>query len=234
MDSIKKIAILISNLEREAADQLLDKLPEATANLIRNAIFELEPVSVHLEQETMLDFLKSNQVGLGDDEVPSPTESKGQPSPVDDEAAPSSSLIHRASDSLIGRLLRNEQPQTVAVVLSKLPASRASDIVATFSPALQAMVLQRLVELDKNSPPCPEIVHREIDEWLEKEIQAGLERTQLIARMASVVESASDETRQQILNNVAEYDAILANDLRDRIGIDLNSVKLEISARDAT
>ena len=43
-DGLRKVAIVVSCLDRESADLLLEKMPAEDADRVRQAILELEPV----------------------------------------------------------------------------------------------------------------------------------------------------------------------------------------------
>ena len=119
------------------------------------------------------------------------------------------------------RILNDEQPQTSANILSKMPAANASQVVSNLSIDTQADVLQRLVELEKVPITEAEYVQEELLEWISGEIEASVERRELISRMSTVITSAPLITRQKLLSNLAKTKSSFAQDLSERTGIDI-------------
>jgi flagellar motor switch protein FliG len=121
--------------------------------------------------------------------------------------------LESATDLLLVDLLRDEQPQTIAVVLSHVSAERASEIVARMSIEKQADVLQRIVEADRLSVKLDESIAEEFESWLIGRLKSANQRTELVSRLSKIVGAAPAETRQRILSNLATSDIGLSRDL---------------------
>ena len=57
MDVIRKAAVLVASLERDAADVLLDQLEPAQAESIRHAVMSMPEIDGREEAETIREFL---------------------------------------------------------------------------------------------------------------------------------------------------------------------------------
>ncbi|HIA19066.1 MAG TPA: hypothetical protein EYN70_06550, partial [Planctomycetaceae bacterium] len=58
--TIRKAAILITSLDQETADQLLEQMPPEQAQIVRNAALDLGELSNDESSEVIAEFLQSN------------------------------------------------------------------------------------------------------------------------------------------------------------------------------
>ena len=110
--------------------------------------------------------------------------------------------------------LRNEHPQTVALVLSVLDPTQAAHVLAEFQEATQVEVIMRMAELDKVSPE----ILVDVDRVLQDELLAveGMEGQRLggVEAVAELLNSAERATETAILEGVEEQRESLAEEIR--------------------
>ncbi len=110
--------------------------------------------------------------------------------------------------------LRNEHPQTVALVLSVLDVTQSSAILAELKEETQVEVVMRMAELDKVSPD----ILVEVDRVLQEELLSvqGMEGQRLggIEAVAEMLNNADRALESQILEGVEEQRESLAEDIR--------------------
>jgi flagellar motor switch protein FliG len=122
--------------------------------------------------------------------------------------------------------LRNEHPQTVALVLSVLDNSQAASILAELKEDIQVEVVMRMAELDKVSPE----ILVEIDRVLQEELLSveGMEGQRLggVEAVAEILNNADRGLEAQILEGVEEQRESLAEEIRRLMFVfeDLNGV----------
>ncbi|MEN8257058.1 MAG: flagellar motor switch protein FliG [Thermodesulfobacteriota bacterium] len=138
--------------------------------------------------------------------------------------------------------LRNEHPQTVALVLSVLDNIQASSILAELKEEVQVEVIMRMAELDKVSPE----ILVEIDRVLQEELLSveGMEGQRLggVETVAEILNNADRSLEAQILEGVEEQRESLAEEIRrlmfvfeDLLGVDdrgIMAVLKEVSTED--
>ena len=220
METLKQIATIVATLDRDVADELLDHLDPDDADVIRGAIMKVVQLDDHDARSAIESFFESESGAVHE---PTPTDANKHAAETD----ALDRLLEQATNDLLSSLLQHELPQTSAVILSRLPASRASEIVSTLPSKSQPDILQRIVGLDDASIQNTSFMQAEFERWLRQEIQAGTQRVELISRMANVVESASSTAQNRILKNVAAFDSNMAQQLRDQFGLDLEVVGTE-------
>ncbi len=138
--------------------------------------------------------------------------------------------------------LRNEHPQTVALVLSVLDNNQAANILAELKEEIQVEVVMRMAELDKVSPD----VLVEIDRVLQEELLSveGMEGQRLggVETVAEILNNADRGLEAQILEGIEEQRESLAEEIRrlmfvfeDLYGVDdrgIMSILKEVSTDD--
>lgn len=114
----------------------------------------------------------------------------------------------------LSNFIRNEHPQTIALILAHLDAKKCGETLKLLPESLHTEVILRIANLDA---VAPDIID-EIDDVLRNEIQAmGSISTQKIggvepiAEMLNLIDKATEE---QILDNLEERDPDLAEQIR--------------------
>jgi flagellar motor switch protein FliG len=114
----------------------------------------------------------------------------------------------------LSNFIRNEHPQTIALILAHLDARKCGDTLKLLPESIRTEILIRIANLDA---VAPEIID-EIDDVLRAEIQAmGSISTQKIggvepiAEMLNLIDGATEE---QILDGLEERDPELAERIR--------------------
>jgi flagellar motor switch protein FliG len=143
---------------------------------------------------------------------------------------------------ILVNFLRNEHPQTVALVLAVLEHGQAAQILAELKEETQIEVVMRMAELDKVSPE----ILVDVDRVLQEELLSveGLEGQRLggVAAVAEILNNADRALETQILEGVEEQRESLAEDIRrlmfvfeDLLGVDdrgIMSILKEVSTDD--
>ncbi|MFA6466067.1 MAG: flagellar motor switch protein FliG [Desulfurivibrionaceae bacterium] len=110
--------------------------------------------------------------------------------------------------------LRNEHPQTVALVLSVLEPIQSAQILMEFSEEVQVEVMMRMAELDKVSPEILVDVDRVLqDELLSVEGMEG-QRLGGVEAVAEILNNADRGLEASILEGIEEQRENLADEIR--------------------
>jgi flagellar motor switch protein FliG len=138
--------------------------------------------------------------------------------------------------------LRNEHPQTVALVLSVLEPTQSAMILAEFPEESQVEVVMRMAELDKVSPEILVDVDRVLqDELLSVEGMEG-QRLGGVDAVAEILNNADRALEASVLEGVEEQRETLADEIRrlmfvfeDMMGVDdrgIQAILKEVSTDD--
>lgn len=127
--------------------------------------------------------------------------------------------------------IRNEHPQTIALILSYLQSSQSSYILKNLNdPALQVSVTKRIATMDRTSPE----VIKEVEKVLEKKLSMVLspEYTEAggISGVVEILNRVGRKTESEIMDKLSEEDPELAEEIKKRMFVFEDIVK--ISDRD--
>jgi flagellar motor switch protein FliG len=110
--------------------------------------------------------------------------------------------------------LRNEHPQTVALVLAVLEHSQAASVLAELKEETQVEVVMRMAELDKVSPE----ILVDVDRVLQEELLSveGMEGQKLggVEAVAEILNNADRALEASVLEGVEEQRETLAEEIR--------------------
>lgn len=232
-EMIRKAALLVSSLDDDTADKLLEQMPLEMANLVRRAWAALDSID-SAEQEAVIGEFFSQ----GRESTPTPAESatpedegvelsarlarefgltanaeSASPSPVHPADELPFGFLQSATVARIAPCLEGENPQAIAVVTSHLSPQQALEVLAALSARTQAEVLRRIASLGETDPE----ILREVERGLQSRMSARSEQEQLqsarLTALRALLQHAPDELRQSMLNNLAQCEPSLAEQL---------------------
>ena len=223
-----KAAILLLSLGEGRAGDILSRLEDREIQLLGQKISKLEFVPVKQMASILDEFTKMMEapealVVRGEqffkNTISRSMDIKRQEDLMDKldwETSPDFfQKIKKLDARTVASFLRNEHPQTVALVLAQLERQQAGQVLAVFPEDLQVEVLRRVASLDQVSPAIIE----EIDAALREEI-ALVEEVggRLVGGPQSVAEILNQMERTQetgILKRLEEEDqGELAEEIR--------------------
>lgn len=243
--NIRKAAILIAALDRENAERILRQLPSDQAALARRAAADLEAVNAEEQEAVIAEFFRIGPLPAPPrkretrrDEMPRPVDSHlagieldgslaerfarprraAPPLPLSDAppAGPAFQRLEDADCEALAPLLEGEHPQTIAVVISRLPHGKAARLLMGFSATLQAEVLQRLTALDQMDPESLREVERHIETWLARRTRHREVHQAGLSAVAQILQAAGPQGREALVSNLRRRDGLLADRLTPR------------------
>lgn len=123
--------------------------------------------------------------------------------------------LDRANPKLLAQLLRNEHPQTLALILGHLKPDQASSLLLMLPPGVRPEILIRLARLESVS----EEMIMEVDRVLQSQLIAMGSKegkkvggTQSVAEILNQVDRATEE---EVLSEIEETSAQMAEDIRN-------------------
>ncbi len=134
--------------------------------------------------------------------------------------------------SVAASLLAREHPQTVALVISKLPPERGLAMLRELPDPLKGDVAYRIATL---ATPSPEAI-KAVESGLERRIVAAAAGQRLradsdpVKPLVEILVRADGDTEREILERMDEIDPQLAQDVRQRLFTIEDLVKLEDKA----
>ena len=222
----QKAAILLLSFGEEIAAEIFRNMTEFEIKRIGSAMSRLGRLEQEIVDEVMLDFyniLQQNRKFFygGNDYTMKVIGSAFKGGDAEEligqlQLGSTTSLesLELIDQRTLSTFIRNEHPQTIALILAHLDPKKCGETLKLLPDALHTEILLRIANLDA---VAPEIID-EIDDVLRSEIQAmGSIHTQKIggvepiAEMLNLIDKATEE---QILDNLEERDPDLAEQVR--------------------
>lgn len=127
-------------------------------------------------------------------------------------------FLQHAEPRQVLSFLREEHPQTVALVLAHVPSGLASQVLAEFDPELQTDVAHRIAVMNRTSP---EIIHQ-VEAVLERKFSSVLAPTDLtsvggLQPLIDIINRADRTTEKKILDGLDKIDPDLAEQIRSQM-----------------
>lgn len=218
-DGIRKAALFVSALDRQATDRLLERFTPEQAQQLRQALVALADIDP-AEQQQVIDAFFQAQPGpkparasqprpllrsVGNDDGDEFTDSRANSPPFH--------FLQDAEAEKLSRALASERPQTVALVLSHLTPEQAGAVLVRLEPAHQTEVIRRLVDLEETDPEILREVERALRTRLSQQVQMQRRRVAGLSAVAGILRAAPRNVGGQILKNLSQRDRGLAEKL---------------------
>jgi flagellar motor switch protein FliG len=246
MTGARKAALLLVSLGQERAARIIQALHNDEVEEVMAEIANLGPVDEPLVNQVMKDFIaqahRQSRARQGGVEVARDLLSQALGSTAKAEAmmariggTPVGTHFRAltALDSAVAAsVLAREHPQTIALVLSKLPPDRALAMLRELPEAILGDVSYRIATL---KAPSPEAV-RAVEAGLERRIVSAAAGQRLrvdadpLKPLLEILTRADADTERTILSRIDEVDPQLASDIRQRLFTIEDLVKLEDKA----
>jgi flagellar motor switch protein FliG len=223
----QKAAILLLTMGEDFTADIFRQLDDTEIKELGRAMSRIQNVTPKLVQTVFGEFV---------DEVTSPTDlrikgdnflkstiskaitndrAEGLLEDIQSESGPVPFSSLRGVDAkVLGNFIRNEHPQTIALILAHLDSDKAALILSEFPEQLQMDVVLRVAELDT----VPHQVVEEIEQVLNEEITAlgtvGTQKMGGAQTVAEILNQVDQATENAILSKIEEDKMELANDIR--------------------
>ena len=128
----------------------------------------------------------------------------------------------------IAAFLRNEHPQTIALVVAQLPSTAlAAKVMEMFAPEQQADVAARIAMMGQTSPDVVKEVATVMEHKLETVLQREYAAAGGVRSLASILNSSNRATERNILDHLPTTDEELADEVRRLLFVFEDILKLD-------
>lgn len=218
----RKAAILLSLLSPEEAAQVVRHLQEEEVKALMEEVARLgwvgPEVAAQVFREGMAHLEASGPVALGDwtkvKAILAQAFGEGQGAKGADaaEEAPWASL----SVPRLVELVRQEHPQTLALLLGSLPTAQAAEVLAQLPAEMRREVALRLLLMDSPSPEAMEALRRTVQESLAP-LASPANAFNGLQVLARILNRAPREVAQEVLSSLGERSPDLAEQVQQAL-----------------
>jgi flagellar motor switch protein FliG len=226
MSEMRKAAILVASLPEDEAVTLLSRLEPKQVEQVSIEIARLKNVSADEQDQVINLFAESSPGSSGFEagglerakQLVQAALGKNATSALDNirqsiEAVPFAFLRNVDSQNILTYVV-DEHPQTIALILSHLPAPTSAQILAGLPPDRQLLVIQRIAAMGQTSP---DIIH-EVEKGLERRMSSvmsqSFDNAGGIDAVAEILNVSDRATERTLLENLSHEDPDLVEEIR--------------------
>ena len=237
----RKVAIVLVQMGRDRASQVLSHLSESEVELISAEIAQLSAVPAEESSDVLTEFhqlatARSHMVQGGIEFAQHLLEqslgAEKAAEVVERLNAMAVKLpfqfLQRADPSQLRSFIADEHPQVIALVLAHMTAEKASLVLSGLPSDQQAEVAHRIAVMDRTNP---EII-REVEAILERKLSSVLQPTEIsrvggLDPLVNIINRSDRSTERQIVEGLEALDAGLAEEVRSRMFLFEDIVQLD-------
>jgi flagellar motor switch protein FliG len=212
LTGLRKSAIVLLSLGQRQAAAVLRRMPDEVAREVRQEmrrVGALRAISLRTRQLVLGQFFAAASPNPPLPEPPGPAPLPESQPPM---TGPFASLQNADTENLI-HTIRDEHPQTIALVLAHLPPDRASEVLSGLDHHKRVDVCKRIAGIEQTSSQVIEQVERSLRQRLSA-IMGGTIRAGGVSAVAEIINSSADEHFEDELLAEIEADS---PDLADQI-----------------
>lgn len=136
-------------------------------------------------------------------------------------------FLHRTPPEQIDAFLRNEAPQTKALVISSLHTTLAAEVLAQLDEDEQADVSLRIARMSETSPAVIREVEAVMRQKLSNVLSEEYATSGGVKSLADILNHADRPTERNVLDTLAQSDEELAEEIRALLFVFEDIVKLD-------
>ena len=141
-------------------------------------------------------------------------------------------FLRRSNYKTLMMILQNEHPQTIAFLLSYLPAEQASKIISELPKDIQLDVVKRIATLESVSPEIVNIIESVIEGRFSSVVSVDMTEIGGVNHVADIINHTDRTTEKYIFDELGKSDPQLSEDIRklmfvfeDIVNLDARSIQ---------
>ncbi len=237
-EGVRKAAILLMSMSEDDAAQVLSMLPRQYVESVSIAIAQLDTISGVEQERIIQEFLHSRPSAIGPntgglDRAKSLVK-KALGKDAGDmlsvlqqtlEALPFG-FLHKADPQNILTFLIDEHPQTIAMVLSNIPAAVAAGVLNGLPTARQLAVIQRIAEMGQTSPDAIEEVEKALTTRMALFMTQSYRKAGGVPSVAEMLNVSDRSTERAIMDGLSKDRPELVDEIRRLMFVFEDVIKL--------
>ncbi|HDY88387.1 MAG TPA: flagellar motor switch protein FliG [bacterium] len=224
----EKAAIILISMGKETSAQIMRHLSEPEIEKLTTEIARVENIDSKLEMAVLNEFLAMLQAseyiseGGADyareilEESLGKNRADGIMKKVSESLNPTGfSLLKDVDPIHLLEFIRNEHPQTIALILSQLNPSQASAVLGQLPEDVQTDVAMRIATMEKISPEIISEIESVMDVQLKEVISGNLSASGGVKAVAEILNLVDRSTEKAIVSNMEMENPELASNIKN-------------------
>jgi flagellar motor switch protein FliG len=216
-----KVAILIQSLDRESRQLILDSLEEQERELVTSHLSAMGTISQELVEKVVQEFAEKAHLAktkrLLSDSKSEAVKEKFDESSVSTETSSTLSALSSLESDQLFHLIKDEHPQTLAIILVHLDTTVASDILSNLSDEIKTDVAVRIAKLDKVNSAVVDEINKAFAEILKSKDMSVTQLTGGVSRLAEILNLTDELSSELVMSEIEENDDELATLIKQKM-----------------
>jgi len=207
-----KAAILIRSLGPEVSGTVLKGLSDEEKKVMNQHLDKMGTISTQVIEYVAREFTANAALKTRAVQLAAPVK-KEDPS---EETQGLEAILSLDTDEIY-ELIKDEHPQTIAIILIHLKTAVASDVVAKLPDEIKADVAVRVVTLEKVNAAMIDEVNDAFNEILKNKKSSVVNISGGVDRLAEILNQTDEISSELILNEIEETDAEMAAQIKQKM-----------------
>lgn len=138
--------------------------------------------------------------------------------------------LRKVDPQQLGSMLRNEHPQTIALVLAHLDSGQTANILKEIGPEIGRQVVYRMASMEKVSPEMLELIERAMGPETELSLNQGMSVAGGPQAVAAVLNLIPPSLEKDLLDGLAAEDADLCDEVKNLMFVFEDMIALDTRA----
>lgn len=212
-----KIAILARSLDPGAARVILQNLDNRERQVVDGHMAQLGTVSPDLVEKVAQEFAdRARRAPLAKLAAPAGGAAKGQGEARKGKGGKLEAILALEPEQLF-KLIKDEHPQTIAVVLVHAKTDVASDVISRLADDMKTDVAVRIAHLEKVNSGMVEEINSVLEEILANKETSQTHETGGVERLAEILNQADEASGELIMSEIEESNPELAAQIKQKM-----------------
>ena len=215
-----KIAILVQSLGPDTSQIVMRNLAENEKKAVLAHMDQLGNVSPDLVEKIAEEFFEQLQRRNTPPGAKTPAKAasgKNDASVTAKSGASSLEAITKLDPERLFKLVENEHPQTVAIILVHAKTETASEVMSRLPDEVKTQVALRIAKLDKVNSGMVEEVNQVIESILSNKETSQTHETCGVERLAEILNLADEMSSELIMGEIEEQNPELAAQIKQKM-----------------
>jgi len=216
-----KVAILIQSAGKVASERILSMMNEEERRVIENHLAQMGEISPDVVEKVSQEFLqltgKTEPRRIGGPPLPQETETTEERSGGSDRESSDLSVLKSLKADRLLELIKDEHPQTIAVILVHVKSDVASNVLSNLPDETKAEVGHRIATLDRVGSGMVQEVARIFDDVIRDSENSMSSVKGGVDKAADILNLMDGMSSQIILETIEEDDVDLAASIKQKM-----------------
>jgi len=226
MSMMRNAAILLMSLPEDLAAGLLGKLSSKQVEQVSIEIAQMGRIKSEEQEAAIMAFAQANPNALGGEEgsldlaksLVEKALGKAAAGTVNNlrqtvEAMPFS-FLRDVDPANLQTFITDEHPQTIALILSHLPATAGAEIIANLPTDRQLSVIRRIANMGQTNPEVIEEVENGLETRMASVMSQSYQNAGGVPTVAEILNVTERATERALLEDMSQEDPELVEDIR--------------------